>query len=210
MISGESYFSIKTSSSQYQDLLNALKECSWISSYAVWVIGGDALFRTWSATNFRVSVMKAFLKPYDDSVVPQCLLSDTESVLLHLQCCLIRSENHIPDAFLDQSSRFGSTPLSLTSGQAEVQRLEGFTFRTFAFRFYRLKTWLMLSLEPRSRVRVTARKRPRAKVKGKRSRGRLEDKVKGKGESKGEGNVMENFEVSVVCLDGFDALLKFH
>ena len=93
VVSGESYFSIQASSSHYQALLNDLEAAVWISSFTVWTIGDRALFRTWSGTSVRLSQMRQFLERYE--VVPQSLVTTTEAVLMHFQCCSLGRQKQL-------------------------------------------------------------------------------------------------------------------
>jgi len=79
---GVFYFRLENSE-QYDALVNAMNESSLILTFEVWHIQSSFVFRTWSSTSSRVSVLRKFLEPYAFVALSEM---DTSSVFCHLAC----------------------------------------------------------------------------------------------------------------------------
>ena len=81
-IRGVWYFRLMNSA-QYEALVNAMNESSLILTFEVWQVDSSFVFRTWSSTSTRVSVLRNFLQPYSFLALSE---TDTSSVFGHLAC----------------------------------------------------------------------------------------------------------------------------
>ena len=88
VISGESFFRLKDRT-RFADLVNGLNGSSVISFFEVWNLDSNFVFRIWSATTSRLSLLGKTLSGFE---IVHLSCEFPSSLIDHLRCCCFRSD----------------------------------------------------------------------------------------------------------------------